>query len=196
MTTTDDDAAKYESAVSKLAHRVRSIHQSNWSPTTARKECEAVADALEKVARLLTTTPQSAFIEDRHNRRGEPGTIAGPDGWPEKEPAPYWPSYKSIQSLMRSLAQSARQEATALPDPRENIALQHAAMGMLYLRHWHGFKYASGYIDGETVSELERIATLAGMTLSRAAFHKALNEAMKVFDQRMTPPEFRYLFRT
>lgn len=186
----------YDEAKQKLSDRVRLSHQTDWSPTPSRKECERVAEALERVADLLATTPESQRIESAHEARAEPETITGLDGFPVKEERDEdWISYEMMKWKIRDLAESARAAAEELPDPREKHALRHAALGLLHLRSWHGMPYATEYIDGPVNIELEQIAVHAGIILSRAAYLKALKEALSTFDRHFTPPGFHYLFK-
>lgn len=187
---------EYETAILKLAARVRSANETKWTPTPARKECERVAKALDDVAALLDATSEGMRIEAAHKERGEPEIVTGLDGWSQEEESDLdWPGYESIKWQIRDLAESARMAACALPDPREKHALRHAAMGMLHLRLWHGFPYATAYNDGVAVTELERIAQLAGIVLSREAYRKALKEAMEQFDKNFMPTGFKYLIK-
>ncbi|CAN5390843.1 hypothetical protein BH11PSE11_BH11PSE11_12360 [soil metagenome] len=187
---------KYEKSISKLAARVRLANEAKWSPTPSRKECKRVAKELEKVAKILESTSEAMLIESTHKRRGESETITGLDGWPLQERVDLeWSSYEGIKWIIRDLAASARLAADELPDPREKHALHHAALGMLHLRSWHGKKPATAYKNGEAVIELERIAKLAGIVLSREAYLKALKQARATFDFNYIPPEFKYLIK-
>lgn len=186
----------YEKAITKLVARVRLSHETEWSPTESRKECERVAKALEKVADMLSTTSEEMRIEAVHQQRGEPETFTGIDGLPQQTQSKIeWPGYQAIKWQIRSLAESARMAADELPHHNEKFALRHAAMGMLILRHFYDFAPATFYKDGEAVIELERIAELAGIFLTREAYLKVLKETIKKFDPHYTPPEFLYLFK-
>jgi hypothetical protein len=186
----------YGEAKEKLSARVRVAHESTWSPTPARKECERVAEALENVANLLAASAEAPRIEAAHKERGEPGTAIGEDGWPVAEEDHFeWHNYKSIKWIIRDLAKSARVAAEEMPDPRQKHALRHAAMGLLQLRGWHDMPNATAYKDGEVVIELEYIAQRAGIMLSRETYLKALKEAIGQFDKNSLPREFAYLIK-
>ena len=128
------NSPRYQAAIGKLIQRVRVSHETKWSPTESRKECERVAKALDDVAELVATTFEGMRIEEVHEERGKPERKTGLDGYPiEEENYLEWPSYQGIKWRIRDLADSARKAAADLPDPRTKFALRHAATGMLQI---------------------------------------------------------------
>lgn len=167
----------------KLINHARFLNANDWSPTPSRKECERVSKALNDVADLLNSTSEGMTIESKHKERGEPETTIGSDGWTITEKSDFdWPGYESIKWTIRDLAESAKQAAEALPNPRESPALPYAAMGLLYIRYHFGLQEPTSYIDGEGLSELEEIANKAGIYLSKESYSSALKKAKSKFD--------------
>ena len=104
-------------------------------------------------------------------------------------------SYSGACMRMCELANSARQAAAEVPNPRRRPALPFAAEAFIWLRYWNGFPRVSSYVDGTDVEELKCIAERAGIVVSEQRISGALAKAMKTFDRHMVPPHmFEYFF--
>lgn len=189
----------YERGIRKLIEKVSRIHKSErekeWNSTAKRKAIEEIAKKLEETADLLTSGSAQFDIESFHDERGIPERAIGLDGWPVENEETDWPSYQSIKSDIRLLAESARQAAEQVPNSRKRFALSFAARGFLHLRHDYGFPPVAKYKDSADVIELERVCSSAGMVLSRESYLGALTDSLKTFDPHFTEPEYRPIYQ-
>lgn len=176
----------YEEGVVRLAKRVRLMNEAEYSPTPEKKAAEHIAAKLDELAALLKKQGSAQTgIEELHDRPPIPGV--GLDGMPV-EPVDIGCSYKATTWHMRALAESAREYAKGLPNPRTKNALPFAANALLHLRYRHGFPRPTLYIEGQDVGELRRIVETAGMALSPERLRNALSDALREFDPHFVPP--------
>ncbi|HJV28854.1 MAG TPA: hypothetical protein VJ673_24475 [Aromatoleum sp.] len=155
------------------------------SPTPLRKRLTAAAKKMNEVIAFLDATPD---FEAFHDARPQPS-------WPPKEGEDYkygdWPLYQDIRRNMLLLEESARMYGECLPDSRQRRALPFAALGLLYLRHRHGYEPLKLSIDSEHVQELERLCTAAGMLpLERETLRNALRDSKPKFNRDSPEPVY------
>lgn len=185
-----DDRDLYERRIERLISAVRDHHNADkaWTPTPLRKQLDSVAAKLREVVALMDAT--DAF-EGFHDARPLPE-------WPptgDYEHDEDWPLYQDIRRDMLLLEESARIYADALPDARKRRARSFAALGLLHLRHRHGFPPLSVYVDGPHVLELERVCIAAGMPAARETLRNALRESEHQFDPSNLEPAYLSIFQ-
>jgi hypothetical protein len=194
----------YEEGIALLVERLKAMHRSEWSPTPKRKAAEAIAARLDELADLLAEDGiAQPSIQQFHDQPPQPQP--GIDGWPE--PVVKWvegfpeptmnhrDSYSGTIGHMRALAESARQVAADLPNPRTKPALPFAALALLHLRYEHGYPRPTMYEAGDDVHELQRVTEVAGIVLSPQRLRGALTEAWSRFDPAFVPDYIDELIR-
>jgi hypothetical protein len=200
MATDADNLADYERAVARLIERVRLMHKSDWSPTPRRKEIEEMASRIHGLAELLDKCGLAqADIENRHNEKGQPVRRVGTDGLPVTHDADIsFQSYKAIIWSLRHLADSAREAAEAMPDPRKKLDIEFAALGFLHLRSQYGFRRPFLSNSSEDVAEFGRIwAAICDVEeppLSPERLRGVLAIALEQFDPHFLTPGIDELF--
>jgi hypothetical protein len=183
--------ADYERGIGNLIKVVVRVHDASagkWSPTPLRHEISEIAIKLDKIADLLGHQGSAQRrIESVHD---EPeARQIGLDGYPiEESPLNTKAgSYQETTWRIRWLADSAREAANRLPNPRQKRALPYAAMGLLHLRQRYDFPRPALSNNSEEVNELDRICRAAGIFLSRERLRGALAQALKEFDGYVRP---------
>ena len=177
----------YERGIQAIIGRMRQIHERDWSPTPLRREIDSIAEELKRMVALLETRSSAQTQIERLHEEPQPTEI-GVDGYPIEEPPNRRGTYKSVILELRHLADSAREAASRLPDPREKRALPFAAMALLHLRYELGYQRPAVSNNNEVVRELDRVCREAGIVLSRERLRGAMADALKNFDPCGTPP--------
>lgn len=188
MSASNQDGDLYERRFEKLIAAVKQHYEwdNKASPTPLRRQLKAATAKLNDVIACLDATPH---LEAFHDSRPLPS-------WPPSKEVQYkhddaWPLYQDIKRNLLLLEESVRMYATSLPNSRARRALPFAALGLLHLRHHHGYAPVRLSVDSEHVRELERLCTAAGMLpLERETLRNALRDSKRTFNPNQPEPAY------
>ncbi|MDI1267802.1 MAG: hypothetical protein PSV40_01685 [Polaromonas sp.] len=166
-----EETSAYEQGINRLIEYVRK--QTNvLNPTQRKNALVAFATRLNALARDLETHGMAqGAIEEEHDQ--------APD---------VFCSYAATLRHMRELAESAQRAAASLPDARKRFAMPAAALGLVHLRHAHGYKRPVLSNTSADVKELARVCKAAGLIKSDEALRGALAAGLNAFDPYYVPP--------
>lgn len=168
----------YDKSISKLANRVRLMHESNWSPTPEAKALEELAMQLEQTAALMDRDCYW-YLEEEFNKPTL-GYVRF-DGTREPQ-IDRSGQFANVRYRMIELADFARQQKNELPNPRKRSAPPFAAVALLHIMYQCGKPRPSLYDNSDAVLALGVVLEKAGICLSKERLRGLLTDALKSFD--------------
>lgn len=180
----------YEASKRKLSERLRQMNESTYSPTPEVRRLRELAEHLDKTADTLSEL-RWAELEAAVDANPLPGWE--PSGWPVYPDENRAGRFKGTVVRLREIAAIAREQAEALPNPRQDPVLPYGATVLLHLMYECDRPVPTMYDGGNAVAEFREVCTAAGIYKSPERLRTALSAAWREFDASSPPPGFEYI---